>query len=48
MQDSGLEEFSVELLIISYPLSSKHLEEQKLGSFYEKGFSVVADLHLEM
>lgn len=50
MQDSLLEEFSVELLTISYSLnrSSKHFEEQKPGSFYEKEFSVVADLHLKI
>lgn len=38
MQDSVLEEFSIEFLIISYSLSrsSKHFEEQKLESFYEK------------
>lgn len=38
MQYSGLDEFTVELLIISYSLnrSSKHFEEQKLESFYER------------
>lgn len=38
MQDSVLEEFSVEFLIISYSLnrSSNHFEEQRLESFHEK------------